>query len=676
MDVLDKETYRKFYQESIDEPEQFWQREAQKFISWHKPFSKTLSGSFAEGSVSWFGDGELNACYNCLDRHLPAQQDKPAIIFESNNNTKDEIITYSELYLRVCRFANVLKNHDVQPGDTVGIYLPMIPDVVVAMLACARIGAVHMVVFGGFSAEALQVRLADCECKIVITADFGVREKKIIPLKENLDLALQNCPLVTTVLLISSSQAQGASSQAPELPSPQAPGASPQAPELTSSHAQEVTSSRDLFAGSMDLPLTLIPGRDVWYHEASLNASTDCPFTPIKANSPLFILHTSGSTGKPKGVVHAAGGYLVYVALSYYYIFDYKPDDVHWCTADVGWITGHSYLVYGPLLNGATTLLFEGVPNYPSFSRYFEVIDKYQVTVFYTSPTALRALRKEGDHYVTCTSRASLRLLGSVGEPINPEVWQWYYDVVGNGRCFIVNTWWQTETGGILLTPLKGVHDLSAAALGGKFFGVAAAIVDDDGNFITDATPGRLVITQPWPGMMQTIYKDHAKFLNNYLQVVPGKYLTGDGAHYDKDGNIWVTGRNDDVIKVSGHRLGTEELESCLVSHPRVAEAAVVGIPHEIKGETIFAFVTLKTDVIADEGLKAELVQYLRQKIGAIATIEHLQWTRGLPKTRSGKIMRRILRKIACKEFTDLGDISTLADPSVVADIIAGKGLG
>jgi acetyl-CoA synthetase len=574
--------------------------------------------------MQWFINGKLNACYNCVDRHLETRADQAAIIWEGNKPNETQFITYQELYERICKFANVLKKLGIKKGDRVCIYLPMIPEVVVAMLACARIGAVHSVVFGGFSPEALKSRILDADCCLLITADESMRGEKTIPLKKNSDIALRGCPNIQHVIVVKHT-------------------------------GSSIEWNKE---------------RDIWYHEIITDSDKDCPLEQMDSADPLFILYTSGSTGKPKGVLHSTGGYLVYTAMTYYYIFDYHDGDIYWCSADVGWITGHSYIVYGPLANGATTLLFDGVPNYPTFSRYWEIIDKHQVNIFYTSPTALRALRREGDSWVQQTSRKSLRLLGSVGEPINPDVWKWYFEVVGEKRCPIVNTWWQTETGATLLTQLPGATPMIPGSVGWPFFGIVPEVIDDQGKPLKDNQQGKLVIKKPWPGLMKTIYSDHQRFIDTYLQPFPGNYLTGDGAYRTSTGDVWITGRSDDVIKVSGHRIGTEEVESALVSHPAISEAGVVGAPHEIKGECIYAFVITKAHVQPSEDLKKELTQHIREKIGPLATPEKIQWTTALPKTRSGKIMRRILRKIASNQLDDLGDTSTLADPSVVETLI------
>ncbi|KTC66605.1 acetyl-CoA synthetase (plasmid) [Legionella adelaidensis] len=618
--------YELMYKQSIEEPETFWGEQADKYISWFKPWEKTLSGNFQTLAIEWFQKGQLNASYNCLDRHLATKGDKIAIIWEGNDPGESKKISYAELHHVVCKFANVLKKQGIKKGDRVCIYLPMIPEALIAMLACARIGAIHSVVFAGFSAEALKTRILDAECNLVITADESLRGDKIIPLKQNVDQAVLACPSVKRVVVVKRTANQ----------------------------------------------ISWDNKRDCWYEDEMDKVDANCPAESVDANHPLFILYTSGSTGKPKGILHGTGGYLVYAAMTHHYIFNYKEDDVYWCTADVGWITGHSYLLYGPLVNGATTLVFEGVPHYPTFSRFWEVIDKHQVTIFYTAPTAIRALRKEGDEWVKKTSRKTLRVLGSVGEPINPDVWEWYFRVVGAEKCAVVDTWWQTETGGILLSAIPGATPQVAGSVTGPFFGIQPEIIDEKKQPTAGEKRGQLIIKKPWPGLMQTVYKDKERFIETYFKESPGSYFTGDGAYRDKNGHFWITGRNDDVIKVSGHRIGTEEIENALLTHPQVAEAAVVGIPNEITGEGIYAFVTTKANVKPNDALEGELNQAVRKEIGPIANLEGVQWTPALPKTRSGKIMRRILRKIASKNFDDLGDISTLADPGVIDSIIEG----
>ena len=577
--------------------------------------------------IKWFYDGTLNVSSNCLDRHLETRADQTAIIWEGDDPKEDKKISFKELHAEVCKFANGLKELGVKKGDRVTIYMPMIPEAAVAMLACARIGAIHSVVFGGFSPDALAGRIQDCDSSLIITADEGIRGGKSIPLKANTDAALRLCPMCNTVVVVKRT------------------------------------------GGNVDW----IEGRDYWYHDITSTQSQECEPEEMSAEDPLFILYTSGSTGKPKGVMHTSGGYLVYASMTHEYVFDYKDGEVYWCTADVGWVTGHSYILYGPLANGATTLMFEGVPNYPNTSRFWDVCDKHKVSIFYTAPTALRALMREGEDPVKATSRKSLRLLGSVGEPINPEAWLWYYNVVGDSRCPIVDTWWQTETGGILITPLPGATDLKPGSATRPFFGVEPIIVDADGKVLDGPTTGNLCLIDSWPGQMRTVYGDHDRFFQTYFATFPGRYFTGDGCRRDEDGYYWITGRVDDVINVSGHRMGTAEVESALVAHPLVAEAAVVGYPHEIKGQGIYAYVTLNVGVNPDEELRKELVQWVRKEIGPIASPDLIQWAPSLPKTRSGKIMRRILRKIAENDFGSLGDTSTLAEPAVVEDLIENR---
>ena len=624
---LDATSYAAMYQESIEDNEGFWARQAER-IHWDKPFSEIKDVSFASDDVHirWFADGTLNACYNCVDRHLPEKRDDVAILWEGDDPSRDEKITYGQLHSRVALFANALKAMGAKRGDRITLYMPMIPEAAIAMLACARIGAVHSVVFGGFSPEALAGRISDCASNIIITADEGVRGAKSIPLKKNVDAAVIN-PLVTTLKKVLVIKNTGAA----------------------------------------------IPWNnetDVWLHEIEQEVDADCPCEEMAAEDPLFILYTSGSTGKPKGVLHTTGGYMVYASLTHEYVFDYHPGDIYWCTADVGWVTGHTYIVYGPLANGATTLMFEGVPNYPTAARFWEVCDKHAVNICYTAPTAIRALMREGDTPVKQTSRQSLRILGSVGEPINPEAWEWYYKVVGEGRCPIVDTWWQTETGGVLISPIPGVTELKPGSATKPLFGIQLAIVDPEGNILEGATEGNLVILDSWPGQMRTVYGDHARFVETYFSTYENSYMTGDGARRDVDGDYWITGRVDDVLNVSGHRMGTAEVESALVAHPEVAEAAVVGYPHAIKGQGIYAYVTLMQGTEPTEELSDLLKQWVRKEIGPIATPDLLQWAPNLPKTRSGKIMRRILRKIAADDYADLGDTSTLADPSVTVALI------
>ncbi|QWP77381.1 acetate--CoA ligase [Lysobacter sp. K5869] len=623
-----REEYERQYAESVRDPDAFWGRVAQR-LEWFKPPSKigNVSYDLNDFRIKWYEDGELNVSVNCLDRHLAARGDKTALLFERDDpNQPAERITYRELHARVCRLANALRHLGVAKGDRVTIYLPMIPEAVVAMLACARIGAIHSVVFGGFAPNSIADRIADCASKLVITSDEGLRGGKKIPLKANVDAALKlpGTNSVETVLVVRHTGA----------------------------------------AVEMQMP------RDRWYEAVVEGQSETCEPERMNAEDPLFILYTSGSTGKPKGVLHTSGGYLVYASFTHEAVFDLREDDVYWCTADVGWVTGHSYIVYGPLANGATALVFEGVPNYPDVSRFWNVIDKHHVTIFYTAPTAIRALMRDGDEPVKQTSRKSLRLLGTVGEPINPEAWRWYYDIVGDGRCPIVDTWWQTETGGILITPLAGAVDLKPGSATKPFFGVQPALVDANGKLLEGEAEGNLVLTASWPGQMRTVYGDHQRFIETYFKTYPGNYFTGDGCRRDADGYYWITGRVDDVINVSGHRIGTAEVESALVLHPKVAEAAVVGFPHDLKGQGIYAYVTLIAGEAPSEELRKELVAWVRKEIGPIATPDHLQWAPGLPKTRSGKIMRRILRKIAENAPDQLGDTSTLADPSVVESLV------
>ncbi len=628
--LIDKAGYEKMYAHSIEDNEAFWAEQAKR-IDWMRPFTKVKDVSFAKDDlhIRWYEDGTLNACYNCVDRHLEKKGDDIAIIWEGDDPANDLKISYRELHRRVCKFANALKALGAKRGDRITIYMPMIPEAAISMLACARIGAVHSVVFGGFSPDALAGRIVDCESNIVITADEGLRGGRTVPLKANVDAAAAN--------------------------------------------AEVKTLEKVLVVRHTGSDIDWVEGRDEWLHEVEAGVAADCPCEEMSAEDPLFILYTSGSTGKPKGVLHTTGGYMVYAALTHEYVFDYHPGDVYWCTADVGWVTGHSYIVYGPLANGAISLMFEGVPNYPTSSRFWEVCDKHNVNICYTAPTAIRALMREGDEPVKKTSRKSLRLLGSVGEPINPEAWEWYYQVVGEGRCPIVDTWWQTETGGILITPLPGAIDLKPGSATRPFFGVKPELLDAEGKTLEGAVAGNLVIADSWPGQMRTVYGDHDRFVETYFSTYPGYYTTGDGARRDEDGYYWITGRTDDVINVSGHRMGTAEVESALVSNDNVAEAAVVGYPHEIKGQGIYAYVTLMEGVEATDELRAELQQWVRKEIGPIAKPDLLQWAPGLPKTRSGKIMRRILRKVAANDYGDLGDTSTLADPSVVEDLIANR---
>lgn len=621
------EKYLKMYEHSVKDPEGFWGEIAHR-IDWIKPWAKVREGSFAgDIRIKWFIDGKLNVSQNCLDRHLATRADQVAIIWESDNPEVSRKITYKELHREVCKFANVLKSQGLKKGDRATIYLPMIPELAIAMLACTRIGVIHSIVFAGFSPESLAGRIQDCKGKIVITADEGVRGGKSVPLKENTDEALKKCPDVEKVILFRHTGGK----------------------------------------------VNIIPNRDLDWNELMSKASADCPPEPMDAEDPLYILYTSGSTGKPKGVLHTTGGYLVYASFTHEYVFDYHDGDVFWCTADIGWVTGHSYIVYGPLANGATTVMFEGIPNYPDWSRFWNVCDKHNVNIFYTAPTAIRAIMRQGEAPVKKASRKSIKLLGTVGEPINPEVWLWYYNIVGDGRCPIVDTWWQTETGGILITPLPGATALKPGSATRPFFGLEPAIITPEGEELKGPGSGYLVIKQPWPGMLRSVYGDHERFKQTYFSSYEGLYFTGDGARRDEDGYYWITGRVDDVINVSGHRLGTAEVESALVAHPAVAESAVVGFPHDIKGQGIYAYVTLKADREPSDKIRAELITWVRKEIGPIATPDFIQWAPGLPKTRSGKIMRRILRKIAANEIADLGDTSTLAEPAVVEDLIKNR---
>ena len=626
----DKSTYQNLYKSSVEDPIVFWGEQAMR-LDWIKTFTeiKDVSYDASDLHIRWFADGELNVAANCLDRHLETRGEQTAIIWEGDDPSEEAHITYKELHDRVCRLGSALRGLGIKKGDRVTIYMPMIPEAAVAMLACARIGAVHSVVFGGFSPEALRGRIEDCASNVVITADEGLRGSKKIPLKANVDAALEGLPEnhVDTVVVVRRTGGE---------------------------------------IGWKD-------NRDHWYHEITASADANCPVEVMNAEDPLFILYTSGSTGKPKGVLHTSGGYLMFAAMTHQHVFDYHDGDIYWCTADVGWVTGHSYIVYGPLANGATTLMFEGVPNYPDTSRFWQIVDKHKVNIFYTAPTAIRALMRDGEGPVKRCSRSTLRLLGTVGEPINPEAWEWYYRVVGEERCPIVDTWWQTETGGIMLTPLPGATALKPGSATLPFFGIKPAIVDSEGNFLDGAAAGNLVILDSWPGQMRSVYGDHQRFIDTYFSQFPGTYFTGDGARRDSDGYYWITGRVDDVINVSGHRMGTAEVESALVAHPKVAEAAVVGFPHDIKGQGIYAYVTLNAGVTPDESLSKELVSWVRKEIGPIATPDYLQWAPGLPKTRSGKIMRRILRKVAENAYDELGDTSTLAEPSVVDELIENR---
>ncbi|MBL4614182.1 MAG: acetate--CoA ligase [Magnetovibrio sp.] len=625
---VDNAKYLEMYKQSVEDSEGFWGEQGKR-LDWIKPYTKVkdVNYNIPGVTIKWYEDGTLNASANCIDRHLATRADQTAIIWEGDDPDESKNITYQQLHDEVCKLANAMKARGVKKGDVVTLYMPMIPEAAYAMLACTRIGAIHSIVFGGFSPDALAGRIQGCASNCVITADEGLRGKKAIPLKSNVDKALANCPTVETVLVVKRTGGD----------------------------------------------ITWEDGRDVWYHDAIAEEPASCEPEEMNAEDPMFILYTSGSTGAPKGVVHTTGGYMVYASMTHQYVFDYHDGEVYWCTADVGWVTGHSYIVYGPLANGATTLMFEGVPSYPDASRFWQVVDKHNVNIFYTAPTAIRALMRDGDGPVKKTSRKSLRLLGSVGEPINPEAWKWYYEVVGDSRCPIVDTWWQTETGGILISPLPGATDLKPGSATRPFFGIQPQIVDNDGNPMDGATEGNLCITDSWPGQMRTLFGDHDRFEQTYFSTYPGKYFTGDGCRRDEDGYYWITGRVDDVINVSGHRMGTAEVESALVAHPKVAEAAVVGAPHDIKGQGIYAYVTLNAGVESSDELKSELVKWVRKEIGPIATPDWLQWAPGLPKTRSGKIMRRILRKIGENDFGSLGDTSTLADPSVVDELIENR---
>jgi acetyl-CoA synthetase len=625
---VDDAKYKEMYARSVKDPNGFWGEQAKR-IDWIKPFSKVKNTSYDPSNVSikWFEDGTLNVCHNCVDRHLAKRGDQTAILWEGDDPKDDKKLTYKQLHAEVCRFANVLKSRGVKKGDRVTIYLPMIPEAAISMLACARIGAVHSVVFGGFSPDSLAGRIEDCKSSVVVTADESVRGGRKIPLKANVDAACDKAGGVTSVIVVKRTNAA----------------------------------------------VTMKSGRDVYYDEVAKTVGADCPCEEMNAEDPLFILYTSGSTGKPKGVLHTSGGYLVYTSITHQYVFDYHEGDIYWCTADVGWVTGHSYILYGPLSNGAISMMFEGVPNYPTNSRFWEVCDKHKVNIIYTAPTAIRALMQGGNDPVKKTSRKSLRLLGTVGEPINPEAWEWYYHVVGDDRCPIVDTWWQTETGGILITPLPGATKLKPGSATHPFFGVQPEIVDAEGKVQSGATSGNLCIVDSWPGQMRTVYGDHQRFIDTYFKTYPGKYFTGDGCRRDEDGYYWITGRVDDVINVAGHRLGTAEVESALVAHPKVSEAAVVGYPHDIKGQGIYAYVTLMVGEKPTEDLRKELVGWVRKEIGPIASPDLIQFAPGLPKTRSGKIMRRILRKIAEDEYGNLGDTSTLADPAVVDDLVSNR---
>ena len=625
---IDSDNYEKMYAESITNPDVFWNTHGKR-IDWIKPYTKISNVSYKKENlhIKWYEDGTLNASSNCLDRHLKTKGNQTAIIWEGDDPKDSKHITYNELYEDVCKFSNVLKTVGAKKGDLITIYMPMIPEATIAMLACTRIGAIHSVVFGGFSPDALAGRIQDCNSTIIITADEGVRGGKIIPLKSNVDEAITKAKMCKTSIVVKRTGGN----------------------------------------------INWIEGQDVWYHEEMQQASSECIPTEMNAEDPMFILYTSGSTGKPKGVLHTTGGYMVYASMTHHYVFDYHENEIYWCTADVGWVTGHSYIVYGPLSNGATTLMFEGVPNYPDVSRFWQIVDKHKVNIFYTAPTAIRALMAAGDDPVKKTNRSSLRILGSVGEPINPEAWNWYNNIIGNGKCPIVDTWWQTETGGILITPLPGVTDTKPGSATKPFFGIQPVLVDNENNELNGPSEGNLCINMSWPGQMRTVFGDHERFIDTYFSTFPGRYFSGDGCRRDEDGYFWITGRVDDVINVSGHRMGTAEVESALVAHPDVAEAAVVGYPHDIKGQGIYAYVTINIDLSPSDRLLDELKKWVRKEIGPIATPDLIQFAPGLPKTRSGKIMRRILRKIASNEHTQLGDVSTLADPNVVENLIENR---
>ena len=625
---IDEANYEKMYKESITSPDFFWEHHGKR-IDWIKPYTKVSNVSYKKEDlhIKWYEDGTLNASFNCLDRHLKTKGNSTAIIWEGDDPSESKHITYTELYEDVCKFSNVLKKAGAKKGDRITIYMPMIPEATIAMLSCARIGAIHSVVFGGFSPEALAGRIEDCNSSIIITADEGIRGGKKIPLKSNVDKAISKASMCKTSIIV----------------------------KRTGTN------------------VNWIEGQDIWYHEEMDKASSECLPTEMNAEDPMFILYTSGSTGKPKGVLHTTGGYMVYASMTHHYVFDYQENEIYWCTADVGWVTGHSYIVYGPLSNGATTLMFEGVPNYPTVSRFWEIVDKHKVNIFYTAPTAIRALMAEGDSHVKKTSRNTLRILGTVGEPINPEAWNWYNNIVGDGKCPIVDTWWQTETGGILITPLPGATSTKPGSATKPFFGILPVLVDGENRELEGASEGNLCINMSWPGQMRTVYGDHQRFIDTYFSTFPGRYFSGDGCRRDEDGYFWITGRVDDVINVSGHRMGTAEVESALVAHSDVAEAAVVGYPHDIKGQGIYAYVTVNINVETSEKLLAELKQWVRKEIGPIATPDLIQFSPGLPKTRSGKIMRRILRKIAANEHNELGDVSTLADPLVVENLVKNR---
>ncbi len=624
--LIDAETYHSMYQESIENPDEFWAEQAEKFISWNSKWDRVSDVDFYKGKIAWFEGATLNVSYNCLDRHLPERANQVAIIWEGDEPDSSESITYQELYEMVCKFANGMKDLGVTKGDRVCLYMPMIVEATVAMLASARLGAIHSVVFGGFSPDALRDRILDSECKLVITADEGVRGGKSIPLKTNVDIAVKNCDCVENIVVVKRTGGEIGWSE-----------------------------------------------RDVWYHDLVKDAPSTFPCEMFDAETPLFILYTSGSTGKPKGVLHTSGGYLLYAAMTHRYTFDYQDGDIYWCTADVGWVTGHSYIVYGPLANGATSLMFEGVPNYPNASRFWQVVDKHQVNIFYTAPTAIRALMGAGNELVKKTSRSSLKILGTVGEPINPEAWEWYFSIVGEERCPVVDTWWQTETGGHMITPLPFATELKPGSATQPFFGVEPQVLTESGEVLEGEASGVLVLARSWPGQMRTLYNNHERFMEAYFSTFPGKYFAGDGVKRDADGYYWITGRVDDVLNISGHRLGTAEIESALVLHTNVSEAAVVGMPHEIKGQGIYAYVSLMSGIEGNEELKKDLVALVRKEIGPIATVDKIQFAQGLPKTRSGKIMRRILRKIAEDDYDELGDTSTLAEPAVVDDLISNR---
>ena len=624
--LLDAQEYESMYEQSMSSPDEFWTNQAEQFISWDKKWDKVSEVDFLKGKIAWFEGATLNVSYNCLDRHLPERANQVAIIWEGDDPESSESITYKELHEMVCKFANGMKDLGVEKGDRICLYMPMIVEATVAMLACARLGAIHSVVFGGFSPDALRDRILDCECKMVITADEGVRGGKSIPLKTNVDIATKECDCVEHIVVVK-------------------------------------RTGNDV--GWSD--------RDVWYHDLVRDASADFPCEMFDAETPLFILYTSGSTGKPKGVLHTSGGYLLYAAMTHKYTFDYQEGDIYWCTADVGWVTGHSYIVYGPLANGATSLMFEGIPNYPDASRFWQVVDKHQVNIFYTAPTAIRALMGAGNELVQKTSRSSLKILGTVGEPINPEAWEWYYSVVGNERCPVVDTWWQTETGGHMITPMPFATELKPGSATKPFFGVEPQVLTETGEVLEGEASGVLVLNRSWPGQMRTLYNNHERFMEAYFSTYPGKYFAGDGVKRDADGYYWITGRVDDVLNISGHRLGTAEIESALVLHSHVSEAAVVGMPHDIKGQGIYAYVSLMSGIEGTDDLKKELVALVRKEIGPIATVDKIQFAQGLPKTRSGKIMRRILRKIAEDDYEELGDTSTLAEPGVVDDLISNR---